>query len=259
MKKNWIKFKEFSKKDKIFRVIIMSMTAVLLIASLAYMIYYIVSGNTEKRWFPCAGCMVVYILPYLYELIFRRRISNMIMFFYMFYSFLAGLIGCVIGLYTKVAWYDIFIHTLAGYTFAVLGLLVVSRLFDYKKLNPWVIAFLALMITLCAEYIWEIMEWSTDVIVGLKSQGEPVPGYRIPFVTDTMEDMLCNLCGGILFCIQFLIGRFTKFSFGIKFYEQELCYKHFVRDEYLSAENNQQDNNDQNIKSDDRNQEIQNK
>lgn len=250
MRKNWIKFKEFSKKDKIFRIINMLFTAGLLAVSLAYMIFYIVSGNTEKRWFPCAGCMIIYILPYLYELIFRRRISNMLIFFYMFYSFLAGLLGCVVGLYTKTVWYDIFIHTLAGYTFAVLGLLVVSRLFDYKTLNPWVIALFALIVTLCAEYIWEMMEWSTDVIIGLKSQGPPVPGYKSPLVTDTMEDMLCNFIGGILFCIQFLIGRFTKFSFGINFYERELCYKRFTRSEYLKQserdvnENIEQDDKD---------------
>ena len=233
MKKNWIKFKEFSKRDKIFRILIMLMTVGLLAATLAYMIYYIVSGNTQKRWFPCAGCMLVYILPYLFELIFKQRISNILLFFYMFYSFLAGLLGCVVGLYTKTVWYDLFIHTLAGYTFAVLGLFIISRLFDYKTLNPWVVALLALLVTLCSEYIWEMMEWSTDVIIGLESQGAPAPGYGAPLVTDTMEDMLCNFAGGILFCIQFLIGRFTKFSFGIKFYEQELCYKRFVRSEYL--------------------------
>ncbi len=154
MKKNWIKFKEFSKRDKVFRIIIMIMTAVLLISTFVYLINYVVSGNTQRRWFPCAGCMIVYILPYIYELIFRRRISNMILFLYTFYSFLAGLLGCVVGLYGKIVWYDIFIHTLAGYTFATLGLLIVSRIFDYKKLNPWFIAFFALLVTLCAEYIW---------------------------------------------------------------------------------------------------------
>ena len=156
MKKNWIKFKEFSKRDKIFRILIMLMTVGLLAATLAYMIYYIVSGNTQKRWFPCAGCMLVYILPYLFELIFKQRISNILLFFYMFYSFLAGLLGCVVGLYTKTVWYDLFIHTLAGYTFAVLGLFIISRLFDYKTLNPWIVALLALLVTLCSEYIWNI-------------------------------------------------------------------------------------------------------
>ncbi len=69
-------------------------------------------------------------------------------------------------------------------------------------------------------------------IYGLNSQGATVPGYKAPLVTDTMEDMLCNFSGGILFCIQFLIGRLTKFSFGIKFYEHELCYKRFIKGDF---------------------------
>ncbi len=223
MKNNWIKFNNLPKKDKIFRIINILVTICLFMTSCAFFIYYLVDGDIEKRAFICAGCMVVYLLPYLYELIFRRRISNMVLLFFNIYVFLSAFLGSVVNLYQKISWYDIFIHVLAGYTFAVLGLLFASRVTDYNKTSPWKIALICLVFTLTIEYFWEIIEWTIDNIVGITAQGPRVPGYKAPLVTDTMEDLVCNLSGGILFCIQLLIGKLTKFSLGIKFYEGELC------------------------------------
>ena len=37
--------------------------------------------------------------------------------------------------------------------------------------------------------------------------------------------MLCNFCGGLIFVLQYLLGKYTKVSFGIKFYEKEFVFK----------------------------------
>ena len=82
-----------------------------------------------------------------------------------------------------------------------------------------------LFCTLAIELVWEMSEWFGDLFLGQTAQGEPVPGYKVPFVTDTDLDMLCNLIGGIIFSIQFAIGKYTKYSLGINYIEIELCPK----------------------------------
>ena len=68
------------------------------------------------------------------------------------------------------------------------------------------------------------MEWFSDVVMGMDAQGVPPEGFDVPFVTDTNSDMLCNLCGGLVFFAHYLIGKYSKCSLGIKYYEKEFVY-----------------------------------
>ncbi len=222
---NWVKYKDLPKRDKIFRIINLILMFLMLATTIGLLAYYIATGDKNNRLLSCIGMSLVYVLPFLYELIFRRRISNLITFYYLIYALFAGLVGCVLYVYHLTSWYDIVIHTLAGYTFSFLGIIIISRLQNYKSLNPLTIIIFCFFCTLAVELVWELCEWFSDVAMGQTAQGEVVPGYGVPLVTDTDLDMLCNLTGGLIFVIQFLIGKYTKFSFGVKFIEEELCPK----------------------------------
>lgn len=224
---NWIKFKELTKKDKIFRLINLILMALLMLTCIGLSIYYATIGDPNNRVLASIGVAVLFVLPVILELIFRRRLSNFVFLCYTIYAILAGLIGCVFNMYNLVSWYDIFIHCLMGYLFGFVGLFLISKIDNYKKLKPLTIILFSFFLALSIELIWELMEWFADSCLGQSAQGKVIEGYNAPLVSDTNLDMLCNFSGALLFVIHFLIGKFTKCNLGVNYIENELCYKKF--------------------------------
>lgn len=222
------KNKPISQKNKVFRIVNYCLMILLTLTCIGLCIYYFIIGDPNNRVLASIGVAILFILPILIELIFRCRISNLIILCYIIYSVLAGLLGCVFNFYNLTSlslnvWYDIFIHGLAGYVFCFVGLILISRLENYKKLSPWTILFFCLFLSLAVELIWELMEWFADSCLGQNSQGFPPEGQPAPLVTDTNIDLLCNFTGVILFAIHFIIGKFTKVKLGFNYIEDELC------------------------------------
>lgn len=216
------KFKELKKGDQIFRIINVVFMVLQFLACIGMGIYYLTIGDPENRVFSCFGIAVLVILPYLAELIFRFRLPGLIFFGYQIYVLFAGVIGSVFNVYYLASWYDLIIHTLAGYVFALLGIFVVSRLENYSKLNKWTIVIFCFCLSLACELIWELLEWFVDNCLGQTAQGPIAEGHNAPLVTDTMVDILCNFCGAIVFSVQYIIGKSTKATLGTKFFEKQL-------------------------------------
>lgn len=219
----WVKFKDLQKNDKIFRIINLLLMFAQFVSCIALGIYYIVVGR-EDRLFASFGIAALVLVPCLAEYIFRHRMSNIIFFSIQFYILFAGFVGCVLDAYNQIWWFDLIVHLLAGYVFALLGIFVISRLDNYKKLNVWLVLAFCFCFTMTCELIWELLEWFGDNCLGQMSQGKPAVGYDVPLVTDTMQDILCNFIGGIVFCLHFLIGKLSRHSLGINFYEKELVF-----------------------------------
>ena len=241
MKRKLTRLKDLPKNERIFRIVNLIIMLISFLTCIALAIYYGVIGDPDSRLLVSLGIALVMVLPWLGEMIFRTRLSNILFLSYQLYAIVAGIIGAVLNVYNLVWWFDIVVHLFAGYIFSLLGILLISRFEDYKKLSPWTVLFFCLSITLAIELIWELAEWGVDNIFKQPVQGPYVPGFDKPLVTDTMQDILCNFAGGVIFAIHFIIGKFSKHSFGIKLYEKELTKK--------SQENtiNDIENNDGNI------------
>ena len=227
MKSKWIKFSALSRQDKIFRAVNLAITAVQFAACIALAVYYITIDDPDNRVFSSFGIAAVTVLPLIGELIFRRRLNNLIYFAIQLYCLLAGFVGSVLNVYYLVSWYDIFIHTLAGYIFSVAGIFIIARLENYSKLSKWTALVFCFCFTMMCELVWELAEWTADLFFNQTAQGLPLPGQDAPLVTDTMIDIFCNFIGGLVFAVQFIIGKCTKCSLGIKFYEKHLATKAF--------------------------------
>ena len=74
------------------------------------------------------------------------------------------------------------------------------------------------------EYFWELIERFSDMFLGQTAQGDIIPGYAAPLVVDSMIDMFCNLCGGFVFVLHFLIGKLSKCSLGMNYIEKEFVF-----------------------------------
>ena len=179
------KLSEFDKNYKIFRICNILITLISTLVCVGLGIYNIVIGDPNNRLVACFGVAIVPLLPIVVELIIRARFSNLFFLAFQIYFILAGVIGCAFNMYNLLSWYDTLIHTLAGYTFALLGVIVLSRLDDYKKLSPWTIIVFCVVFSLAIELIWELMEWFADSCLGQTAQGHPPVGEKYPSVLDT--------------------------------------------------------------------------
>ena len=65
--------------------------------------------------------------------------------------------------------------------------------------------------------LWEVFEFSGDQLIGNNAQGDPVTlpdGQIIRPVADTMEDIICNLCGALAFVIHYAAHAISRRSLG---------------------------------------------
>lgn len=232
-KRVWIKFSELSSSDKVFRIINLVLMVAISCACFGMAIYYGTVADPRNR-LPSAITMgFVVLLPLLAELIFRMRFNSIIFLAVELYALVAGFFGSVMGGYQRFDWLDIVVHTMMGYIACLIAIFVISRITDYKKLNVWTVILFCFCFSLALELCWELMEWFSDLFLGQVAQGFKATdslgnlvlderGRSAPFVTDTMEDILCNTCGAIVFCLHYLIAKLSKVSLGMKTIEKGL-------------------------------------
>ena len=229
IKRDWIAFDELSSKDKRFRASNLGLLVILMIATISFLIHFIVIGDPNNRIVASIAIFIFAVMPYAVERLVGKRLNNFLFLLYLIYLFFAGFLGCVLNFYNTSFlnlknWYDALIHILAGYWFCFVGMFVLARVEKYEKLNVWTIVLFAFSFTLATELIWELFERFADIFLGQTAQGVKVEGTNSPLLADTMLDILCNFLGGLIFVGHYIIGKKTKFSLGLDFLENEIVY-----------------------------------
>ena len=220
--------KELKSKDqRILRIINLVFMAIQALFCVGLAIYYSQTGDPNNRLLASIMMAVVSLIPFAIELIFRYRFPGLMFLFYQIYLLFAGTIGSALNVYYLVSFYDIIIHCLAGYVFALLGIFILSKTTRYSSQTILFLALFCFLFSMACELIWELIEWTADNLFGQTAQGLPIEEYGVPLVTDTMQDMLCNFAGGIVFILHYVIGKIFakkgKCSLGINFYERDLA------------------------------------
>lgn len=246
MKRNWKPFASLTKQGKTLRCVNFVLMLGFFFASMAIMILSMMKGDYGRLFMSSIVMEVLFLLPLLIELVFGKRISNIITFCYVIYVVLAGFVGSLLSVYYTCGGYDKFVHVLFGYIFSIPAIFLVSLCDDYKKFKPITIAIFCLLFSLSLELLWEILEFGIDRILGQTMQGTPIEGYGVPLVTDTITDMICNTSGALIFFIHYLLGKKTKFGLGIKQIENELVYVKKEDNSKFVALNKNENNEDDN-------------
>ena len=150
----------------------------------------IISDNLT--WVPAA---VLSLLVSLVPSILRRDLKLVLPFELNFWIVLAlflHVIGGVSGLYDKVTGWDHITHAMSSSLIAALGFVVVVAIDKYVESihlpRPFLAAFI-IMFTMAMGVLWEIMEYSNDVLTGSHLQ------YGL---TDTMLDLLFDGFAGFI-------------------------------------------------------------
>ncbi len=125
-------------------------------------------------------------------------------------------------MYYRFWWWDDLLHTLAGIIIGFVSFIFMYKINLHYKLNirPGFLAFLAFTIAVTAGVLWEILEFTSDVLFKTAHQKWNLPDTEImigkPYqgsgLRDTMSDLIVNGFGAFftsLFCY-FLYKKETK-------------------------------------------------
>ena len=96
-------------------------------------------------------------------------------------------------------WYDKFTHLIASMTIALLGflaVLIIMRVSNGLQFERWHIFFFIVIFTLAFGAIWEIWEFTLDTLAGAFLT-KPLQHSN----TDTMIDLIFDLCGGMIIAV----------------------------------------------------------
>ena len=207
------------------------------------MILQILNRNFENV-FLCALTLVLLVMPSLIQINLKIELPTALEIIILLFIFAAEILGEIQAYYEKIPMWDTVLHTLNGFLMAAIGFALVDILNRNKKisfqLSPAFLAIVAFCFSLTIGVIWEFFEFGMDQIFHLDMQKDtivntiysvmldPAGGNHVVGVTgirdvavngeslglggyldigllDTMEDLLVNFIGAMVFSI---IGYF---------------------------------------------------
>lgn len=240
------KYVPMTKKERIFRWCNIAFDLAIMLTGVALAIYYKTIGDPNNRFFISLALFGFGLLPFVYELISRAKITNSVFLVFNVYLLVAGLLGAALNGYNTFYWLDRVVHFIMGYMMALLGFFIICRTKHNRKMNYLMIAFFCLAFSLFIEVIWEIGEWTADNLLGQTAQGVPIEGFSAPLVTDTMEDLCCNTGGALLFMLHYLTSKWSKKNLLISSMEKEFSIKHKLFEKSKKNIKNYENKNEEN-------------
>ncbi len=211
-------------KNKALRLFVDIFCAAAFAVMVGIFLYRAARGTLADRFAVLVANTLLWLLPFILRPIFREKISESVYAVFAVFTFFASLLGSVLGFYSKIAWYDLLMHTLFGYLGGIIGLFFTCKLSDINKLKPAFVMLVCFAVSMMFAALWEIFEFSGDVLLGNTAQGAHVTlpdGSVVTPVRDTMEDMICNLLGAIVFVLHYLAHILTKKSLLIGFMKDD--------------------------------------
>ncbi len=200
-----VKLENLTDKDKKFRIVNYVFTGLVIIACIVTLICHLAVGDPKNRLMSCLLTAFAMVIPYIVEIIFKRRFGNIALLGYSIFVFVAAYIGSATGVFKSDEIFDKICHTSFGYFGCYIGLMLGSHIVN-KREHPWHMAIICFLFVMAGASLWEIFEFSGDVLLGGTAQGTPIDG--ITPVTDTMLDIVLALLGCTVFQIQYMFHVF---------------------------------------------------
>ena len=150
---------------------------------------------------------------YIIQKLFKTKINDGLNFMYILFVFIAHFLGVIVDLYSKIYWYDKFIHFLSGILTAFVALYILVKNKENKNIlfNILFIISLTMLVASC----WEIFEYISSFYFNVDPQKVVLTG-----VTDTMGDIIVALLGSILVSICYYFEYKENYNLLIKKFEK---------------------------------------
>lgn len=212
---------------------------VLRVLVILVMVLQFLNHNYEDVFY-CMLTLLLLIMPSLIQVELKIELPTTLEIIILVFIFAAEILGEIGAYYMKFENWDTILHTLNGFLAAAIGFALVEILNRNKKmtfqLSPIYMAIVAFCFSMTIGALWEIFEFSMDMLLGMDMQkdtivhsfatvmldpaGEtaviPVEGIRNVTINgkdlglggyldigiiDTMEDLIVNFIGAFVFSI----------------------------------------------------------
>ncbi len=211
----------------------LAVTTILFVTALLSLIPVITEQENAYSYIYCFITALFTLLPPVLTLLLKWDMH--FGFYAVFSLYTAGpLLGAVYKLYYITAWWDVLLHALAGFLFAVVGAHLVRVLNKDRGTSYVLCVVFGLLTSLCVAALWEFFEYGADLVLGCDMQTDTVihglvtklggangnvvsyegitdvtvngaslgqGGYIDIGLIDTMSDMLYEALGAILFAV----------------------------------------------------------
>ena len=203
------------------------------------MILQLMNRNYENV-FLCILTLVLLVAPSFVQVTFRVELPTVLEIIILLFIFSAEILGEISEFYLMFPFWDTVLHTLNGFLMAAIGFSLVDLLNRSEKikfnLSPIFVAIVAFCFSMTIGVLWEFFEFGMDQIAGYDMQKDTVihtirsvtldpQGRNVPFVIsgitetavngtelglggyldigliDTMQDLIVNFVGALLFSV----------------------------------------------------------
>ena len=213
--------------------------AVIRLLILAVMIRSITAGNSENA-FTCLLSLFLLYLPSIIERKLEMRLPTALEITVVVFIFASEILGEIACFYVTVPFWDKAMHTVSGFIYAAVGYSMADILNrDHRisfRLSPVFLAVVAFCFSMTIGALWEIFEFSVDMLLNKDMQKDTVlheitsvaldptrsnipitvsgirdtvvngqslglGGYLDIGLHDTMQDLIVNMIGALVFSV----------------------------------------------------------
>jgi uncharacterized membrane protein YjdF len=184
-----------NRENRVHRILVRALLLVMVVEWIVLLI--------DKFWLS-AFLVTLIIATLLSPVIFRKKMEMEIPIEFhlaaVVFVFASLYLGEIQGFYHRFWWWDIALHTSAGFLMGIVGFLLVYLLNESKRIDLHMsagfISMFAFLFAITIGTLWEIFEFSMDQMFGFNMQ-KPMMGDPSG-LTDTMWDMIVNAMGALI-------------------------------------------------------------
>ncbi len=139
--------------------------------------YSFIRGDYQN-FFLCILSLILFLLPAFVTKNFGIELPETLEVIVLLFVFAAEILGEISGFYQKVFFWDAMLHTVTGFLAAAIGfalLDIFNRNEHFKfQVSPVYMAVVAFCFSMTVAAVWEIFEFSMDMLFGLDMQKDYV-------------------------------------------------------------------------------------
>ncbi|GKU24485.1 hypothetical protein [Clostridium folliculivorans] len=179
-----------------------------------------VKGDYVIMLLQCILGIVAMVIPVILKKRWHIHVPPKMILVYAIFLYCAIYLGEVQSFYYIVPYWDKVLHTLSGAMFAALSFSVITTLnkkqYTSANLSPIIVAVFAFCFAITLEVLWEIYEFTTDLILKTNMQkyalsnGVLLVGQAA--LKDTMQDLIVGSLGALIISLIFYISLKYKKS-----------------------------------------------
>ena len=203
------------------------------------LVLQLLNRNYENA-FLCVLTLLLLVMPSLIQITFRVELPTTLEIIILVFIFAAEILGEISEFYLMFPFWDTVLHTLNGFLAAAIGFSMVDLLNRSERtkfnLSPSFMAIVAFCFSMTIGVVWEFFEFGMDQIAGYDMQKDTVlhtirsvtldpEGRNVPYVIsgitetavngqelgvggyldigliDTMQDLIVNFIGALIFSV----------------------------------------------------------